>query len=229
QVANVFEADAALVQFAAVLRGDAVEHFGGVEGAHHVARPALALQQPAQQDGVDLVRVHVAAVFGDRANAVGVAIGDEAAVALLAHHRLLRFAHVRLDGLGINAGKQRVHLGANLDKVDAALGEDAGQHSASRAIHAVDEELEAGAGDPVDVGEFLDGGDVGLLEVGLGDRGRASRFGKRSIELLLDGGDDCRTRRAAVTGLVLHSIPVPGIVAGGNHHPAGGVEVLHAE
>ncbi len=51
------------------------------------------------------MRVHKAAVLGDGADAVGIAIGDETGVAFLAHHHLLRLGHVRLDGLRVDARK----------------------------------------------------------------------------------------------------------------------------
>ena len=53
-----------------------------VEGAHDVAGPLLSLQHPAQQDGKAFVRIHEAAVFGDGADAVRVAIGRQPGVAL---------------------------------------------------------------------------------------------------------------------------------------------------
>ena len=67
-----------------------VEHLRGVEGAGHTARPALTLEQPPQQDGVDLVRVDDVAVLVDRADAVGVAVSDQAGVALFFHDDGLR-------------------------------------------------------------------------------------------------------------------------------------------
>jgi hypothetical protein len=109
------------VQLAPVLSGNAVEHARGVEGTHHLARPPLALEQPAQDDGVDLVRIHKAAILGHRTQAVGIAIGGEAGVALLLHHRFLKSRNVRKDGLRVDAGEKRIYIAANLDMLDAAL------------------------------------------------------------------------------------------------------------
>ena len=69
------------MQGAAILRGDTVEHLGGVEGTGDVAGPALAVEQPLEQDGEDLVRVDDVAMLIDRADAVGVSVGDEACIA----------------------------------------------------------------------------------------------------------------------------------------------------
>src|SRR5260370_5901390 len=142
EIADVLEANAALVQLASVTGSDAGEHACGVEGAHDFSRPLPALQQPAQQHGVNLVRIHEAAVFGDGADAVGVAIGNKTGVTLFADHRLLQHLHMRLDRLRIDSRKQWIDLAANLQKLDAALAEYAGQHTAPGAIHRVNSEFE---------------------------------------------------------------------------------------
>jgi hypothetical protein len=71
----------------------------------------LRLQHPAQQHGVDLVRVDEVAVLVGCADAVGVAVGAEAGLAAVGHDRFAEGADVRLDGLGIDAGKERVGVG----------------------------------------------------------------------------------------------------------------------
>ena len=179
-----------LDQLAPVLGRDAIQHARGVEGARDHARPLLALEQPAQQDGVTLVRVNKAAVLGDGADAVGVAIGDEARVTLFAHHHLLRLGHVRLDRFRVDAREQRVNVGANLYVLDVAFGEDPGKHVAAGAIHAIDAELEAGARDGIEIGKFSDGCDVGLLEVGrLDGRLVAARH---CAQFRFNPADNCR-------------------------------------
>src|SRR3954470_19593689 len=112
EIANVFETDAALVQFASMLGGDAVQHFRGVECAYDFAGPFLTLEKPAQQDRIDFVGVDIAAVFGDRADAVGITVGDKSAMAPLANYHLLRQTHMGLNGLGVNSGEERVYIGA---------------------------------------------------------------------------------------------------------------------
>ena len=107
-VADILEADAVLDELAAVFRADAVEHLGGVEGACDGAGPAFAAQNPAQQHGIDFVRVDEVAIFIGRADAVGVAVGAEAGVAFVLDDRLAEGADVRLDGLGVDAGKERI-------------------------------------------------------------------------------------------------------------------------
>src|SRR5437870_9543100 len=112
-----------------MLGGNAVEHAGGVESPHHLTRPALALQEPAQDNGKNLVRIHEAAVFSHCAQAVGITIGGKAGMALLANYDLLQQAHVRLDRLGINPWEKRIHLATHFNKRNSMLAEDASQHA----------------------------------------------------------------------------------------------------
>ncbi len=145
QIGDVFEADVALVQLASILRGDPVHHAGGVEGAHHVARPLLVLQQPFQQNAHALVRIDEAAVFRHRADAIGVAVGDQSSVAFFFHHRFLQQRDVRHDRFGIDAGEERVHFLPNRNVANAVGVEDARQNAAAGAVHRVDGEFEIGA------------------------------------------------------------------------------------
>jgi hypothetical protein len=105
EVDDIFEADAVLDELAAVFLCDAIEHFGGVEGAGDGAGPAFALEHPAEQDGEDFVRVDEVAVLVGGADAVGVAVGAEAGLAAVGHDCLTQCADVRLDGLRIDSGK----------------------------------------------------------------------------------------------------------------------------
>ncbi len=221
EVADVLEADAVLVQFAAVFGGDAVQHFGGVEGAGDVAGPAFVLEQPLENDGEDLVRVDDVAVLVDGADAVGVAIGDEAGVAVLGDDAALGLGDVGEDGLGVDAGKGGVDLGPHLDEGDARAGEDAGEHAAAGAVHAVDEEAVAGGADGWQIDELLDRADVVGGEVDLGDGGRDGGGGQRFLEVGLDGADDGGRAGAAVARLVLDAVPLWRVMAGGDHDAAG--------
>jgi hypothetical protein len=54
------------------------------------------------------------AMLVDGADAVGVAIGTEAGLALVGDSGFAEGADVRLDRLGIDVGKERVGIGANL-------------------------------------------------------------------------------------------------------------------
>ena len=64
----------------------------------------LSLQQPLQEDGEELVRIHKTAVFGHRANAVGVAVGGESGMAAFIHHRLLQHGTCGSMGSGLMPG-----------------------------------------------------------------------------------------------------------------------------
>src|SRR5690349_19472671 len=107
EIADVFETDPALVQLASVLGCDTVDHFRGVECAHHLAGPLLSFEQPAKDDGIDLVRIDETSIFSHRAYAIRVTVGDQASMAALAYNCLLRLSYVWLDWLGIDAGEKR--------------------------------------------------------------------------------------------------------------------------
>src|SRR5581483_8219341 len=225
-VAHVLETDAVLNELAAVSPGDAVEHARGVEGAGDGARPPFVLQQPPQEDGIALVSVHEAAVFGHSADAVGVAVVGKAGVAALAHDGLLQHGHMRQDRLGINSGAQRVDFAADLYHVHAARTQYVPQQVPSRPVHIVNRELETRAGDGIQVGEPGNRLDIGGLQVGFLDRGSpAFRHGASAnfrLDLLYHRG----TRRAAEFLLELDSVPAPGIVAGSDGDAAGSADML---
>ncbi len=84
------------------------------------------------------MRVDEVAVLVGGADAVGVAVGAEAGLAVVGDDRFAEGADVRLDGLGIDAGKERIGIGANLDVSDADAGEDVGEDRAAGAVHGVD-------------------------------------------------------------------------------------------
>ena len=50
QISNVFESDRALVKFAPMFGGDAVQHARCIEGSNNFSRPLLAAKQPIEQD-----------------------------------------------------------------------------------------------------------------------------------------------------------------------------------
>ena len=72
--------------------------------------PLFALQKPSQNDRVDLVRVDEAAVFRDRADAVGVAVGRQPAWQLSRDDHLLQQRNVRHDRLRVDSRKERIQL-----------------------------------------------------------------------------------------------------------------------
>ena len=88
------------------------------------------------------MRVHKAAVLGDCAQAVGIAIGGKSRLAAFAYHGLLQQRDVRLNRFGVDPRKQRIQFAANFNVIDAVLGEDALDYSASRTVHRIDCKLE---------------------------------------------------------------------------------------
>src|SRR6185437_5507656 len=187
----------------------------------------MAFEKPLKQDGVDFVRVHKAAVLCSGADAIGIAISCETGVTFFLYHGFLQHADVRLNGLGINSGKQRVDLASDLDVRYAALSEDIGQHIASGTVHAIDGDLEIGLCDLVEISELRDCGDVRRLEVCLLNFCGHGFWHGAGPDLGLNLGDDGRGGGASIIRLELDAVPAPGIVAGGNHHTAGRAKVFH--
>ncbi len=174
------------------------------------------------------MRIDEIAVFVGGPNAVRVAIGDQAGIAFLRDDHVLAGADVGLDGLGIDAGKQRIGVGANLDEVNADPGEDAGKDARTGAIHAIDGEFESRLCDQIQIDEPLDSVEVGRDEVDLFDL-RGLGGGKRLAEQSFDLRHDRRAARASVGGFVFHAVPLRGIVAGGDHDAGGRCHLLNGE
>ena len=142
-------------------------------------------------------------------------------------------AHHLVAGLddgprGFRVPFQRHRNGEEADR-DSTLGEDAREYTSAGSVHGVDEELEAGGGDLLEIREFLDGFDVRLLEVCITNRACLRSLWDRLIEFSLNGLHNCRASRSTITRLVLHSIPVERIMTRRNHHPTSCAEVLYAE
>ncbi len=173
------------------------------------------------------MRVDEAAVLSDGADAVGVAVGGKAGVTLLLDHRFLQRGDVRQNGLGIDAGEERIVLLANGHVLDAVLVEDAREHAATGAVHRVDGEFEIGAADEVEVGELADRLDVGGLEVDFLNFGGGGLGHRAGAQFVLDDLHDGGRGRSAELAFELHAIPVPGVVAGSDHDAAGRAEFLY--
>ncbi len=227
QIGDVLESDLRFVKFAAILGGNAVEHAGCIERAHHVTRPLLALQQPAQKNAEDFVRVYKAPIFRDRADAVGIAIGRQSGVTLLTHHCLLQQSNVRFNGLGIDARKKRIQFLPDGNVLNPALAENPRKNPAARAVHGVDGNLELGFANEVHVGKPANGSDVRGLEVNLFHGCLRTSRHRPSAQFLFHPFHDGWSSRPAKLPFKLHSVPVPGIVAGCDHDSTRGAVLFH--
>src|SRR5581483_6333057 len=167
-----------------------------------------------QQNGKDLVRVDESTVFGDSANPIGVPVGSEPCVAPLLHYRLLKHGDMWLDWLRVDTGKKRVKLLPDRYKLDSPLAEDVGENTTAGAMHGINRKFELCLRDQVEVGKFANRLDVGTLQVGFGDPSRVPIRHRAGADLVLDDFHDGRSCGSAELRLELHSIPVPGIVAG---------------
>jgi len=85
QIGDVLESDLRFVKLRPYLAAMRSSMRVVLNARTTVAGPLLALQQPAQKHAEDFVRVYKAAIFCDRADAVGIAIGRQSGVTLLTH------------------------------------------------------------------------------------------------------------------------------------------------
>ncbi len=175
------------------------------------------------------MRIDELAVLICGANAVRIAVGAKAAVAAVGHYRLAQGADVRLDGLGVDAGEERVDVAANLHVGYADAGKNVGNDGAAGAIHRVDGEFHAGFCERVKAGKALNGFEVGGQEIDLLDCGGLRGTGGGLAQARLDLGDDRGLARPAVPRFVLDPVPLRRIVRGGNHDAAGRRALAHAE
>ena len=164
-----------------------------------------------------------AAIFGDRADAVGVSVGRQAGVALLAHHVSCSMPMCGSIGSGLIPGKSGFTSCANRNVLHIrARRKIPRQNTASRAIHRIDGKLELRFRDQIhDRRNAQTASMYGFLKstssIAACAAFRHRAGGKFLFDLLHDG----RRRRAAKLAFELHAIPVPRIVAGGDHHAAG--------
>src|ERR1700733_4262967 len=83
QFAYMLEADAMLIKPSPVPGRDPIQHFGGVECSSHISWPLLPLKEPLEQDAVDLVGIHEAALLIHCTDPIRIAIRSKAGLAAM--------------------------------------------------------------------------------------------------------------------------------------------------
>ena len=83
------------------------------------------------------------AVLVSGADAVRIAVGAKAGVAMVLDRRFAERANMRLDRLGVDLREKWVDVAANLHVIDADAGEDVGDESAAGAVHGINGEFHA--------------------------------------------------------------------------------------
>ena len=190
--------------------------------------------QVPQQNRKNLVRRDERAVAVHRADAVAVAIRAQPGVILAGEHRAAQRLDVRLDGLGIDAAKQRIARAANFIAGDAVPRHQLAQQSARRAVHRVHDKPEFRGADSLPVHKFVDGFQIRRKNVERLNVVRLRRQRRHAVrqhrgKFLFHLRDDRRQRRASVAGLEFHAVPFVGIVARGDHDPARRAALPHQQ
>src|SRR6185437_9543356 len=122
-VADIFEADRRLPDFAAEELRNLVYHFRGGKRLRHVAaQPARPREMP-QQDGKNLVRCDERSIRVHRADAIRIAIERESRAIAPAAHGAPQRLHMGFDWLRVHAAEERIARAADLVALDAVAAE----------------------------------------------------------------------------------------------------------
>src|SRR6059058_1743869 len=119
-------------------------------------------------------------------------------------------------------------MASNLDMRYSQTSEDIRENGPASSVHGIDGELEARFRDEVEVGEALNGVEIGGQEVVLLDGRRFGGFRDRCAEERFNFRDDGGFAGAAVSSLVLDAVPLRGVVRGSDHDAAGSAQAAHA-
>ena len=226
ELGDVLEADLRLHQRQVVLAGDAVEEVGRRDRAGHPAAPALDLDEIAEQQGQDDVRVDEAALLVDDPEAVPVGVGGQPEVAAGLEDMGLELGQVLLGAGGADAAEVGIDIAVEAFDLDAVLLEDLVEILAAGAEERVGRDLEAGLADDPEIDLALEMGEVIGLEVDAGNGlvqevGRqGGEAGHEPADLLFDGVGHLGQGRRACRGVELEAVVARRIERGGEVDPA---------
>ena len=175
------------------------------------------------------MRINKAAVFSHRADAVSVAVGRQAGMAVFSGYGFAQLIDMRLDRLRIDAGEQGVDFLADRNVIDSMFGKNAFHHAAPGAVHGVNCEFQVCFGNQIQIGEFAHGLDVRRLEIELFDLSALAGRHRLGAQFVFDLPHDGGGGGSAEFRFELHAVPVPGIVAGRHHDSAGSALLLDGE
>ena len=186
EVGDVLEADAGFVQGQGVALGHAVDHFADGKRPGHTAGEAASLDQVAEEQREDFVRVNEVALGVYGGQAVGVAVGGEPGHAIVRADGFAQGVQVGVQRFGLRAAKERVTGAANFHRRDAVRREDFAQVAGAGAVHRVNSEaerraVEAGSGDAVEVHQFAQVREVGGFEVNHFDAAQVGLHARQAV------------------------------------------------
>ena len=205
-----------------------IQHLRRVECPRHRAWPALAPQHPAQQHRKNLVRIDKVSILIRRADPVRIAIGTQPGIALVRNRCLAQRANVRLDRLRIDSRKQRIDIPANLHVIYADARKNIRQDCQPRSVHRVDRKLHPRLRNQIEIGEALNRLQIRRQKINLFNRRRLVGLRHRLVKIAFNRRNNRRLARPAVPCLVLHAVPLRGIVRRRNHDAARSATPAHA-
>ena len=188
---DVLEAHAGLVDGDAVQLPQAVEHLRGRERLDDRAAFAAHFEEVVGQQPEDAQLIHELAVLIADAHAVGVAIGDEAHVRAKCERLRQRRIHVGLDRLrALHLRKERVARRVDFADSRAPAAEQSREPARRVAPHRLDEHVQPGVAQPLQVYQPAKMGDV--RGIGIEARDQPARLRRVQIEPrhVAQGGGD---------------------------------------
>ncbi|ETJ03940.1 MAG: hypothetical protein Q605_AUC00769G0003 [Actinomyces urogenitalis DORA_12] len=234
--ADPLKAHRHLVADLAVSLGHAVQQVGGGHIAHRRAAPALAGEQVVVEEDQDLVGGEVVPLVIDDPQPVGVAVGGDAQVRAALDDGVLECCQGALGRRGHTAAEEGVV--ALVDDVNLAAGreQDRLQAGLGHAEHGVQDEVEVGVADRLDVELVQDGVQVPVDGVLDGHQlAAADLVGLQGLDVLLaqgvdllgEGLSELQVRVTASGQEDLDAVVQGGVVGGGDGHAVGGPQVAH--
>ncbi len=232
-IGDVVEADGRFPQGQTVAFGEAVNHARGGDRPHHRAAQAALFHEIFEGERHDFVRVYEVAAFVHRADAVRVAVGDDAEVAHPRTDSGCQRAEVFGNRLRMHTAKAGVHLAADFGNFTAGPLQKGFDDAAPRTVHCVHHEALGVVGDDVGVDERPQMVEVGGQGIELLNQPGFTRFLKIHqvgtacllfvvVDIYFHAAALFRQSRPAECPLEFDAVIARRVVRGGNHHARNG-------
>ena len=230
---HVLESDRHLEHRGPKLGGELVDHRGHVHRLDHRAAHPSHLEEIEHQQREDLQLVDEAARLIDDSHAVGIPVGAYAQVLPPHFHEGQRRIDVGPDRLGADTTEQRVPLVMKLRHGRATATDELSNIPVPRAVHALMDDPQACFLDRVDVDHASDLRVIRRARVVGRDQVTNSpvvdlrHVVGQAVDSRFELSDHLGRRRAAGLRLVLDTIELVRVMAGGDHRRAGRLAVDH--
>ncbi len=235
---DVLKAYGHLITNFIVILGYPIQQMGGGVVPYAGTLPAPVFQQIVVQQHQQGVGVEERTVFVNDAQPVSVAVGSQAQVAVVLHHIIAQQPQSIRTGGGHSAAEQSVMLLVDHVHIAAAGHQDGSQTALADAVHGVNGDAQPGSADSTCVDHLEDAVDILVEGIALGDDalghgvGIVDALDIRRVNLadfVLDLLGDDLVRVPAALNEDLDAVVNGGVVAGGDGHAIGQLQLLDGE